>query len=118
MVGVKDSVLSYLGVAALKILHELDQGMHGFQRHSIIQRGTYTTNRAMSCEVDEASVRTLCDEALLQRRYRKTKGHVHARATFRLGPATITSRGVIDRSIQQSGFLAVAGLSRRQATLR
>src|SRR5215510_14722272 len=71
----------------------------------------------MPCEPDETSVSALCNEALLQRRCRETKGHIHARATLRLCPATIKTLGVIDRSIQAGGFLAVASLSRRKAAL-
>src|SRR5262245_48019984 len=72
----------------------------------------------MPCEPDETSMRALCDEALLQRRCRETKGHVHARATLWLRPATIKTLGVIDRRIQEGGFLAVAGLSRSKPALR
>ena len=118
MVEAKDNVLSYSGVASLKILHELDQGADGLQRHSIVQRGAYTTDCAMPCEPDEASVRALCDEALLQRRSRETKGYVHARATLRLRPATIKTFRVVKRGIEKGGLLAIAGLSSHKAALR
>src|SRR5215813_15514692 len=72
----------------------------------------------MPREPDETSVRALCDEALLQRRCRETKGHVHARATLRLCPATIKTIRGVNRGIQEGGFLAVAGLSRRETALR
>src|SRR5262245_23910708 len=72
----------------------------------------------MPCKPYETCLRALCDEALLQRRCRETKGYVHARATLRLRPATIKTLGVIERGIEESSFLAVADLSSRQAALR
>src|SRR5712691_6839286 len=66
----------------------------------------------------ETSVRALGHEARLQLWREETKGDVHTRATLRLGPAAVKTRGAVKRGVEQSGFLAVAGRSCSQATLR
>src|SRR5450759_3297879 len=60
------SIWNVLAMFFSELVHEVDQSLHAFQRHRIVNRGTHTAHRTVSLELQQSARIGLFDEIAIQ----------------------------------------------------
>mmetsp|Transcript_889 Transcript_889/g.1216 ORF Transcript_889/g.1216 Transcript_889/m.1216 type:complete len:437 (-) Transcript_889:85-1395(-) len=100
-----------------ELLHEGRKLLDTLQGHGIVNRGTHTTNRAMTLELNEVELAGLFDENLLKIRLGgDSEGNVHEGADSRVNGAIVEAVASGDGIVENSSLLLVDLLDGFEAT--
>eukprot|EP00042_Codosiga_hollandica_P000646 m.924019 g.924019 ORF g.924019 m.924019 type:complete len:468 (+) comp116546_c0_seq1:367-1770(+) len=103
-------------MAGLEVLQEGHQRLHAFQRHRVVDRRAHAAHRLVALELQQPGGLGLGKEALVELLVLQEEGHVHARAAVGIHAVLVEARRIQCR-VEQAGFVDVALLDGRQATL-
>src|SRR5437870_369143 len=107
----------YLAMPLLEFLHVVDQRLHAFEGHGVVDRSAYAADRAVTLELDHAALRRAFEEDLIQFFVAQLERHVHARTVFLAHRAQEKLRS-IEVVVQQPRLGDVLLLDRCQTALR
>src|SRR5512137_551092 len=104
-------------MAALEVIHEIDQRAHAFDGHGVVDRRPHAADQPVALQLDQALLPGLLQESVIQLRIGEGERHVHARTIAPVDPVRVEA-GAIDRVVQQRRLLDVPALDGRDASLR
>src|SRR5690606_21557058 len=106
-----------LPMAALEVLHVVDQRLHALHRHRVVDRGAHAAGDAVSLEADQPGLARLREEGLVQRRVVQEERDVHPRTRGRVDLVAVEAAGPVDRGVEDPGLLVAEAGERLDAAL-
>src|ERR1700752_2480583 len=105
-----------LAMLGFEFLHVLDEPLHAFERHGVVDRGAHAADRAVALQLHHAALLRALEERIVELCIRKSERHVHPGAVFPRHRIPVEAAR-IEEVVQQRSLFHISLFKLRDAAL-